>query len=125
MTTSSDPKDLAVRFLQLASSEKVEEAYQLVAVGFRHHNPYFASDADSLKKGMKENAAKNPNKVFEIQRVIADGSLVAVHSRVQMSSNSVTIAVVHIFRFENGKIVELWDVGQPQPETMANQLGMF
>jgi len=32
---------------------------------------------------------------------------------------------VHIFRFEHNKIVELWDIGQPQPEQMANAFGMF
>lgn len=116
-------KELAIEFLQRAASGDVDAAYRLVAPDFRHHNPYFASDADSLKAGMRDNAVKNPNKVFEVQRAIAEGPFVAVHSRVEMGS--MTIAVVHIFRFENGKIAELWDIGQPQPEPMVNELGMF
>ena len=32
---------------------------------------------------------------------------------------------VNIFRFENGRIAELWDVGQPMPEESPNQYGMF
>lgn len=122
---STNNKESAIQFLQLAASGKVDEAYALVAPGFRHHNPYFPSDVTALKQGMLENARKNPDKVFEVQRAIADGPLVAVHSRVQMPSNAMTIAVVHIFRFEDDKIAELWDVGQPQPEPMANELGMF
>jgi predicted SnoaL-like aldol condensation-catalyzing enzyme len=33
--------------------------------------------------------------------------------------------VVHIFRFENGRIVELWDVGQPVMDEGPNELDMF
>jgi predicted SnoaL-like aldol condensation-catalyzing enzyme len=34
-------------------------------------------------------------------------------------------AVVHIFRFEGGLIVELWDVGQDVPEQSVSENGMF
>lgn len=122
---SDNIKESAIQFLQLAASGKVDDAYALVASSFRHHNPYFPSDVTALKQGMLENARNNPDKLFEVQRAIAEGSLVAVHSRVHMPANSMTIAVVHIFRFENGKIAELWDIGQPQPNPMANELGMF
>ena len=118
-------KSAAIEFLQSAAAGKVDEAYQLVAPNFCHHNPYFQADAESLKAAMRENARLHPDKIFEVQRALVDGDLVAVHSRVNMPSTAMTIAVVHLFRFEAGKIAELWDVGQAQPEPMANQLGMF
>jgi predicted SnoaL-like aldol condensation-catalyzing enzyme len=34
-------------------------------------------------------------------------------------------AVVDIFRIENGRIAEHWDVAQPVPEQSANHNGMF
>jgi hypothetical protein len=32
---------------------------------------------------------------------------------------------VHILRFERGRIVEMWDLGQEIPEDSPNALGMF
>lgn len=119
-------KEIAVNFLRLAASGQVDEAYdRYVGDSFRHHNPYFAGDAQSLKEGMRDNAHKHPDKIFEVQRVIAEDSLVAVHSRIQMLPSETIIAVVHIFRIENGKIAELWDIGQPMPEGSVNEYGMF
>ncbi len=74
---------------------------------------------------MEENAARNPNKVLEIQRALQDGDLVAVHSRVRQKPEDPGVAVVHIFRFQGNLIAELWDVGQAVPEKSPNQYGMF
>lgn len=119
-------KQIAVRFLELAAAGEVDEAYSNTAPNFKHHNPYYASDATSLKEGMRESAAETPNKVFEVQHVIEDGDLVAVHSKIEMQMNGLTtLAVVHICRFENGKIAEFWDIGQIQPDPLVNENGMF
>jgi predicted SnoaL-like aldol condensation-catalyzing enzyme len=126
MTDTTSFKDFAIAFLSMASSGQVEEAYrQFVGDGFRHHNPYFHSDADSLMRGMQENADQNPEKILEVQRAIQEDNLVAVHSRVRQDPSDRGGAVVHIFRFENGKIVELWDVGQAEPDESMNENGMF
>jgi predicted SnoaL-like aldol condensation-catalyzing enzyme len=119
-------KDVAVSFLKLAASGKVREAYsKFVGVGFRHHNPFFKGSAETLMAGMEEDARQNPSKVLEVKRVIAEGELVAVHSHVRQKPGDLGAAVVHIFRFEKGRIVELWDLGQPVPEKSPNQYGMF
>ncbi len=119
-------KDTAVSFLQLAASGKVREAYsKFVGAGFRHHNPFFEGSAESLMAGMEQNARQNPGKVLEVKRAIAEGELVAVHSHVRQKPGDLGAAVIHIFRFEQGRIVELWDLGQPVPENSPNQYGMF
>jgi predicted SnoaL-like aldol condensation-catalyzing enzyme len=118
--------DAAVAFLEMASSGEVREAYaKFVGLGFRHHNPYFEGSAGSLQAGMEENAQQNPDKVLEVKRVIAEGEFVVVHSHVRQKPDELGGAVVHIFRFENDRIVELWDLGQPVPEDSPNQYGMF
>jgi len=123
---SDSNKGVATSFLNLASSGRVDEAYsKFVGNGFRHHNAFFEGSMESLRAGMKENAIQNPAKVFEVKRVIAEGDFVVTHSHVQQKAGDLGAAVVHIFRFENGKIVELWDLGQPIPENSPNQYGMF
>jgi predicted SnoaL-like aldol condensation-catalyzing enzyme len=119
-------KDAAVAFLKMASSGDVREAYdKFVGEGFRHHNPYFEGSADSLQAGMEENARQNPDKALEVKRVIAEGDLVVVHAHVRHKPDDLGAALVHIFRFENDRIVELWDLGQPVLEESPNQYGMF
>ncbi|SCK19454.1 nuclear transport factor 2 family protein [Vogesella sp. LIG4] len=126
MTTPASPKQAAVAFLQLAAAGQVDEAFaRFAAANFRHHNPGFAGDGATLQAAMRDNARQHPDKTFEVQRVIAEGELVAVHSRVHLPAMALTLAVVHIFRFEHGRIAELWDIGQPQPAAMPNQHGMF
>jgi predicted SnoaL-like aldol condensation-catalyzing enzyme len=119
-------KDVAVSFLNLASRGKVGEAYsRFVGDGFRHHNPFFEGSAESLQAAMEENARQNPDKVLEVKRVIGEGEFVVTHSHVQQRPGDLGAAVIHIFRFEKGRIVELWDLGQPLPEESPNIYGMF
>lgn len=119
-------KNLAISFLTLASSGKTAEAFaKYIAPNFRHHNPHFKGDAPTLLAGMEANAAKFPNKTFEVQRALEEGDQVAVHSRVKLQPGMPEVAVVHIFRFQNDRIVEMWDVGQPAPENSPNEHGMF
>ena len=119
-------KDAAFEFLRLVAAGKVNEAYEKhVGPGFRHHNPFFRGDAASLKQAMAENAAKNPDKVLHIHSVIGEGDRVAVFSHVRQNPKDRGGAVVHLFRFENGRIAEFWDVGQAIPENQVNEHGMF
>ncbi|WP_223587670.1 nuclear transport factor 2 family protein [Neobacillus bataviensis] len=119
-------REKAVSFLQLVASGDVREAYsKYIGPDFRHHNAFFRGDADSLMLAMEENAAKNPHKTLEVKRVIEEGDTVVVYSHVKQTQEDFGAAVVHIFRFRNDLIVELWDVGQPIPENSPNENGVF
>jgi predicted SnoaL-like aldol condensation-catalyzing enzyme len=116
----------AVSFLKLAASGKLDEAYgNYVAPDFRHHNPYFRGDAESLKIGMAQAHEKFPLTTLEVQHVIEEDDLVAVHSRVRHYRDTPEIAVVHIFRFEGDQIAELWDIGIEAPADSPNENGIF
>ena len=118
-------KDTAISFLQNAATGKLDEAYSRVAPNFRHHNPHFKGDAESLQAGMADAHKKFPNTILAVQHAWEDGDRVAVHSRVSHGPDQPDIAVVHMFRFEGDRIAELWDVGMEAPQDSPNKNGMF
>jgi predicted SnoaL-like aldol condensation-catalyzing enzyme len=100
-------KDIAVAFLELASSGKVREAFEkYVHVDFFHDNPYFKGDRESLLAGMEESARKFPDKAFEPVRTLEDEDFVVVHGKVRITPSGPEIALMHIFRFEGDYIIE-------------------
>lgn len=117
-------KDIAKAFLKLAGSGKVQEAYdQFVASHFIHHNQYFKGDRESLKVAMEEAHKTEPNTFIDIKNYYQDGDTVITHSHV--GKKDMDITVVHIFRFEHDKIVELWDLGQVIDKDSPNEHGAF
>lgn len=119
-------KETAQHFLKLAAAGKSREAFKLyVGKDFKHHNVYFKGDANTLMLAIEEDAKMNPNKIFEIQRALEDGDLVAVHSRFRQNPKDTDYAVMHIFRFEGDKVAELWDFAQAAPADIINENGMF
>jgi predicted SnoaL-like aldol condensation-catalyzing enzyme len=63
--------------------------------------------------------------MLDVKLALEDGSYVAVHSHIRQHPQDRGAAVVHLFRFENDRIAELWDVGQAVPPESPNQNGMF
>jgi len=119
-------KQISLDFLERAAKGDSRKAFELyMAPNFKHHNVYFPGNADTIMLAMEDSAKMNPDKIFEVQRALEDGDLVAVHSRVRQSPEELGFAVIHIFRFENDKIAEMWDFGQEVPEDMMNENGMF
>jgi len=111
-------KERALSFLHPVTSGTIHEAYaQHVASGFRHHNPYFKGDAESLMQGTEENPPHTQTKVIEARHAPEDGGLVAIHSRVrpkpQDRAGSPTAHPPLPARHHG---VEMWDLLQPVPE---------
>ncbi len=74
---------------------------------------------------MEEDAASNPQKILEVKQAIEDADTVAVHSHVRQNPDDLGWAIIHIFRFQDNQIVEMWDVGQAVPEDIPNKNGAF
>ena len=118
--------DIATSFLRMCARGEVRDAYdRYVSQDFVHHNAWFAGDRESLLRAMEESAAKEPNKSFEVRQVIDGGDKVAVLSHLKRAEANLEYAVVHIARIVDGKIAELWDLGQEIPKDSPNELGMF
>ena len=113
-------------FLSMCARGEVRAAYdRFTSADFVHHNAWFPGDRESLLKAMEDSASTEPNKSFEVKQVIEGGDREAVLPHLQRAGADLEYAVVHIVRFADGKIVELWDLGQEIPKDSPNALGMF
>ena len=92
---------------------------------YTQHNPNAADGPDGFKRFIEFLRDKFPNSHSEIKQVFADGDYVILHVHAVREPGTRGSAIVDIFKLENGKVVEHWDVVQPIPEQAANSNGMF
>jgi predicted SnoaL-like aldol condensation-catalyzing enzyme len=119
-------KKIVVDFYEKALNQKdYEAAAQYFGPRYIQHNPNVPNGPDGLKVLVTLLKEKFPNARSEIKRVIAEGDLVVLHVHAVREPGQRGTAIVDIFRVENGKIVEHWDVIQAVPEKAANENTMF
>jgi predicted SnoaL-like aldol condensation-catalyzing enzyme len=111
--------------LALDQGKPEEAAAKHLGPYYRQHNPGAADGAEAYIAFMRWVRQAYPEFHVETKRIIAEGDYVVLHSHSKRSPDDRGLAVVDIFRLENGKIVEHWDVVQEVPEKSANDNTMF
>jgi len=92
---------------------------------YTQHNPLAADGPEGLKGFLQFLRDKFPQAHSEIKRSFAEGDYVILHVHSIREPGTRGRAIVDIFKLENGKVVEHWDVAQDIPEKAANANGMF
>ena len=119
-------KKVVVDFYEKALNQKdYDAAAKYFGPRYIQHNPLVPNGPDGLKALVTLLKEKFPNAHSEIKRVIAEGDLVVLHVHAVREPGQRGRAIVDIFRVEDGKIVEHWDVIQDVPEKAANDNTMF
>lgn len=106
-------KDVEKAFMEYVSAEN-----------YIQHNPTILDGREAAIEMLKPKFS-NPEASFDIKRILVDGDLAMIHLHGKMNKAHLGGAVADIFRLENGKIVEHWDVLQPVPENAINPHPMF
>ena len=96
-----------------------------VGATYTQHNPAVADGHDGLAEFVGNLFAEFPDFTTDVLRTVAEGDLVALHVRARRTPDDPGVVSADIFRFDDGKIVEHWDVIQDIPETSANGNGML
>jgi predicted SnoaL-like aldol condensation-catalyzing enzyme len=135
-STSLEPRSEAGR--QEANKQTVRDFYEvglnqrdfpaaakLIGPRYVQHNPLIADGIEGFEAFLVHLAEEFPGLRAEVKSVFADGDFVIGHVHGIRVPGQRGTAIVDIFRLEDGKIVEHWDVMQPIPEDAVNQNGMF
>jgi len=119
-------KKAVVEFYDKAINQKdFEAASKYLGSHYTQHNPNAADGPERLKAFLQFLKEKFPASRSEIKRVLADGDYVILHVHAVREPGTRGNAIIDMFKLENGKIVEHWDVVQPIPEKATNTNGMF
>ncbi len=117
-------KKMVVEFYQqLFGDKNIDVIDDYLKEDYIQHNPMLPDGRDTLKSAARMWFGNAPKTQVDFQKVAADGDLVWLHIKTQFGDK--TVSVVDIFRIEDGKIAEHWDVIQEVPEESANDHPMF
>ncbi len=126
----SDPeanKRVVVEFFDLAFNQKRIDAAMDRCVGptYTQHNPDIADGRDGLAAFISGLIVQFPHFNVTVMRTIAEGDLVAAHVYATREPGDRGVVSMDMFRLEDGRLVEHWDVIQEIPESAANSNGML
>jgi predicted SnoaL-like aldol condensation-catalyzing enzyme len=119
-------KKAAMEFYDAAINKKdFEAASKFIGNRYTQHNPGAADGPEGLKAFLGFLREKFPQYHSDIKRAFADGDYVILHVHNIPTPGARGRAIMDIFKFENGKVVEHWDVAQDIPESPRNNNTMF
>ncbi len=119
-------KELVMRFLkEFLIEHKFEVLDELLGPTYTQHNPVIDDSKEGLIAFFQDFWKKYPKPAYFLKRVLAENDLVAIHYHWIPEEGVFERAIVDIFRIENGKLVEHWDVVQPMPEKSISKHPMF
>ena len=124
--TEAKNKQVVLEFYEKGLNQKdADAAISYIGSHYTQHNPVAADGVDGFRRFVAFLKDKFPQSHSEIKRAFVDGDYVILHSHAVREPGTRGNALIDIFKLENGKIVEHWDVTQPIPETTASGNGMF
>lgn len=119
-------KKTVLAFYEAGLNQKdFDTAKQYFGADYKQHNPNAADGIEGFHKFVNFLKENMPDSHSEIKQVFADGNFVILHVHKKISPTDRGVAIVDIFRLEQGKIVEHWDVTQAIPEKTASGNAMF
>lgn len=123
-----NPKATVLAFYRLALQDfKPADAFaRYVAADFVEHSQDTAGGtAAATVDFLTRLIARSPHPKWEVVRAIAEGDLVFVHVRYTAGPGAPEIAVAEIFRVNDGKLAEHWDVISGPPDKVINPNSRF
>lgn len=117
-------KKMVVEFYQeLLGNKNLDVINQYIKEDYIQHNPMAADGREALKEVFSRWFKDAKPEKIDFRHIIAEDDLVVLHIKGKLGNKPV--AIMDIFRIEDGKIAEHWDIIQEIPEKSANDHPMF
>ena len=118
-------KKLVLTFYQKLFGDKDLSAIdEYISDKYIQHNPQIADGKVALKKAVTLWFKGAPKEKVDIPQAAAEDNLVFLHVRTKGPQGQLR-AIVEIFRIENHRIAEHWDVIQDATATSVNKHPLF
>ncbi len=128
MRTDQEEKNLkaVLDFYDLViNGQRYDRAGEFLDDNYIQHKPEVETGVKGVLDFVRSIYAQSPNHRARIVRSFVDGDYVILHVHIMNAIEAPNLAVMDIFRVENGKLMEHWDVASPVPETAKNINGVF
>lgn len=110
--TDLTPREVLEGFIATMQSHGVRAAFeQYAAEDYIQHNPNGGQGREGAIAYLEDEQARGSR--VSLKRIISEGNMIALHMHMQFDDGSPDLAIVDIWRVENGRFAEHWDVHQP------------
>ena len=115
------PAEIVTECNRLIMENRALEAVEkYIAEDFIEHNPMVrGGNREGFIEHLHEAGFTEPGKPrmkMTVDRTIEAGDMVVTHIHVETGPDDPVLVFMDIYRVENGKLAEHWDVMQPLPE---------
>lgn len=116
MTMQQTNREILEDFLDLINRQhRVREAFEKhVVEDYIQHN-FTLENGREGAINLIEGLVATPGFEAQVKHFVVEGDMIAQHMYVLFGGNAPALAVMDLWRFENGKIVEHWDIIQEIP----------
>lgn len=115
---------VATAYQRIFGDLDVSAVDEFMSKNFIQHNPTIADGPDGVKQLVQMlSSQRTPKQKIEFKHVVAEGDIVILHSRYEMSGKEWRF--IDIYRVENNKLAEHWDAMMHMPDARANNNPMF
>lgn len=100
-------------YKEFFNDHDVDAALKFVREDYKQHNPGVEQGRKGLMDGFRQKFIDEPTFRLEIKMIISEGDMAAVYLKNVDPEGNTKARVVDIYRIEDGKLAEHWDVLQP------------
>ena len=118
-------RETVQRFCEIIFNEHKTAAVDFIQDDYIQHSPFLADGRQPFIDYFRDFFAEYPRARLHVKRIIAEGDYVVVHSHFVRDPADRGTAIADIFRLDNSRLAEHWDVIQEVPARAQNKNSMF